>query len=95
VHRIRTERDVHIEDAWDPDERAAEQRYNDRSTAQALADLDGAARRLAAEAEPVTASEWTTEATFPWGPWDLLSIVRSAAHEGSHHLRDVEHVLVP
>jgi hypothetical protein len=93
VRRIRTERNVHVDAVWDPDERAVEHRYNDRPVAQAVADLDGAARRLVSAAEPITASEWTTEATLPSGPSDLLGVVRGAAHEGSHHLRDVEHLL--
>ena len=80
-------------DFWDPDERAATERYNEADPRATLDRLDAAATKLAAELERVDADGWSRTATFPWGERDLLMMTRNAVHEGSHHLRDVEGVL--
>lgn len=80
-------------DFWDPDERAASERYADADPAATLDRLDAAADWLAKELERVDADGWRRTATFPFGERDLLTMARNAVHEGTHHLRDVERVL--
>jgi hypothetical protein len=75
---------------WDPDERAAEKRYNDRSKEEVEAALDAAAATLAGELAQVGAGDWTRVGVFPWGERDLLIMARNAAHEGAHHLKDIK-----
>jgi hypothetical protein len=80
-------------DFWDPDERAASERYAEQDPRATLDRLDAAATKLASELERVDADGWSRTATFPFGERDLLMMARNAVHEGSHHLRDVEQVL--
>ena len=80
-------------DFWDPDARAASERYSEADPAATLDRLDAAATKLATELERVDADGWSRTATFPFGERDLLMMTRNAVHEGSHHLRDVERVL--
>jgi hypothetical protein len=92
-------RDMRLKDypaltMFDPDQRAAAARYNEQDPAVVLDRLTTNAERLAAEADAVEPGEWTARtATFPWGERDLLTMLRNAVHEGSHHLRDVARVL--
>lgn len=58
-----------------------------------LAHLDAATGTLVAELEKVDATDWARGAEFPSGERDLLSTMRNAVHEGSHHLKDVARVL--
>ena len=78
---------------WDPDERAASERYNDQDPMSAVDRLDAAADALVQVLDRLDADAWSRTATFPWGERDLLMMTRNAVHEGSHHLRDVERVL--
>lgn len=78
---------------FDPDERAASEHYADKDVDAVLADLEANATHLADELDNVSGDDWLRVATFPWGDRDLLMMARNAVHEGSHHLRDVEHVL--
>lgn len=80
-------------DFWDPDERAAAERYGEQDPRAALDRLDAAATKLAAELGRVDADAWSRTATFPFGERDLLTMARNAVHEGTHHLRDVERTL--
>lgn len=80
-------------DFCDADERAVLQRYNDQDPDVVLDHLDEAASRLSAAVERVDSGSWDRTATFPFGERDLLTMVRTAVHEGSHHLRDVQRVL--
>ena len=81
-------------DLFDADERAASAGYAQQDPAEVLDRLGANAELLATEVDAVEADEWTSRtATFPWGERDLLTMVRNAVHEGSHHLRDVERVL--
>jgi hypothetical protein len=92
VHRMYVE-DRPTLTLFDPDERAAQARYNEQDPNEVLARLDQAAQRLAAEVARVDPNAWARTAVFPWGERDLLTMVRNAVHEGSHHLRDVNRVL--
>lgn len=73
---------------WDPDARAAEQQYNAADPVAVLDRLDAATATLVAAVERVDGDSWRRMATFPFGDRDLLTMVRNAVHEGSHHLRD-------
>ncbi len=78
---------------WDPDERAAEQGYNDQDPSAVLEGLASATAELAAAVERVDADSWKRTGEFSFGQRDMLTMVRNAVHEGSHHLRDVQRVL--
>ncbi len=75
---------------WDADQRAAEQRYGDWDSTEALFALDHAGARLAAVLESVDPGDWTRTGTLELGQRDALTLARDAVHEGAHHLRDVE-----
>lgn len=77
---------------WDPDERAAERAYNEMPLADVLAELKTGCEAAAAAAAKAGPEDWSRQGGFPWGQRDLLTMVRNAVHEGSHHLRDVESV---
>ena len=78
---------------FDPDQRAAQERYNERDPERVLADVAAGAQRVADTLGRATPDDWSRTASFPWGARDLLTMVRNAVHEGSHHLRDAERVL--
>lgn len=80
-------------DFWDPDERAAAERYGDRSPAVVLDALATAAEALATLLDDVPADGWGRTGRWPWGERDVLTMARNTVHEGSHHLRDVRRVL--
>jgi hypothetical protein len=94
VRRMRTGQEIDADRWWDADARATEQKYADRDPDDVLRELTANAGRLADALSGVDADEWTTTtAEFPWGERDLLVTARNAVHEGSHHLRDVQHAL--
>jgi len=78
---------------FDPDERAASDRYNEQDPAAVLDRFAANAEALVAAIGQVDADGWQRTASFPWGERDLLTMVRNAVHEGTHHLRDVARVL--
>jgi hypothetical protein len=78
---------------WDPDERAAEQQYAERSVTSVLAQLDTDSNRLADALDQVPTPAWHITAEFPWGERDLLTMARNAVHEGVHHTQDIDTVL--
>lgn len=78
---------------WDPDERAAKDNYNAKPKDGVLAQMKSGAAALVAEAEKVDAKSWGRTAEFPWGERDMEVMLQNAAHEGVHHLKDVEKVL--
>lgn len=79
--------------AWDPDQRAADERYNERPLRQVVGELETACADLAATLDSVDADDWRRTGRFPYGERDVLTITRNMVHEGSHHLRDVDRVL--
>ena len=94
VGRMRAGDGAKVDDlVWDQDERAAQQRYNDRAAEDVLTALAASAGTMADATAQVTASEWKRTAEFPWGERDLLIMVRNGVHEGAHHLRDIGRVL--
>jgi hypothetical protein len=81
-------------DMFDADERAASAGYASQDPGDVLDRLAANAERLASEVDAAGPDDWSGRtAIFPWGDRDLLTMVRNAVHEGSHHLRDVERVL--
>ena len=82
-----------IDWGWDPDQRAAADKYNERDRNAVLDHLELACQRAADGIKKVPNDAWNRTATFDWGERDLLTMMRNAVHEGYHHLRDVENVL--
>jgi hypothetical protein len=93
ITRMQTQASPTIDDFWDPDARAAAERYNEHDPMETLGRLETAAAALGKALDAVDAEGWSRTATFPWGERDLLTMARNAVHEGAHHLRDVERVL--
>ena len=77
----------------DPDVLVNTEKWNEQAKGDVLARLSTNCDELVGQCERVDAHGWTREATFPWGDRDLLTMVQNAAHEGVHHLQDVEKVL--
>ena len=75
---------------WDPDQRAAEERYGEQDREQVLAALEAACARLAGVLDSVDPGDWTRSGTMDWGERDAVTLARDAVHEGAHHLRDLE-----
>ena len=92
IRRMNREREPTI-DAFDPDQRALDDRYNDQDPARVLDGLTAAADGLVVVLRDVDAADWGRLARFPWGTRDMLTMARNAVHEGAHHLRDVDSVL--
>ena len=92
IRRMNHEREPTV-DAFDPDQRALDDRYNDQDPVHVLDGLTAAADRLAVVLRDVDAGDWDRLGHFPWGSRDMLTMARNAVHEGAHHLRDVDRVL--
>jgi hypothetical protein len=92
IRRINVEREPTIPDI-DPDAVATSERYNEQDPETVLAALAASAERLAAVLGSVDAGDWGRIGHFEFGDRDALTMARNAAHEGSHHLRDVDRVL--
>jgi hypothetical protein len=82
-----------LPDPWDPDERAAERRYNDMDPREVLDWLERSANNAADTISRFSPEDWSRKAVFDFGERELIDMVRNMVHEGSHHLRDVERVL--
>jgi len=80
-------------DFEDPDEQVVADKWNELPKDALLAQLSPNAAALIAQAERVTGDAWNRKAQFSWGERDLLTMLQNAAHEGVHHLKDVENVL--
>lgn len=78
---------------WDPDERAASERYRHADPRATLDRLDAASNALVGALDRVDPEGWSRTAEFPFGSRTILQMARNAVHEGSHHLRDVDRVL--
>lgn len=77
----------------DNEARAVEQRYNELPLAEVLGWLDLSCADLASVLESTAAGDWTRIGHLPEGDRTALDLARTAVHEGSHHLRDVQRVL--
>jgi DinB family protein len=65
----------------------------ERSPEAALDQLAGAADALAAALDAVPSGAWLRPATLDGRLTDVRGLARAAAHEGTHHLREVERTL--
>lgn len=74
----------------DPDEAAVKDNYNGQDPTAVIARMQAGADALAAVADNVDADAWDRVGTFPWGERDMATMLKNAAHEGVHHLHDVE-----
>ena len=92
IQRMNREKEPAIQ-GFDPDQRAVEARYNDQDPSAVLEQLEQSADRLAVVLRDIDADDWGRLGHFSWGDRDMLTTARNAVHEGSHHLRDVDHVL--
>lgn len=91
IHAMNTQDNADLTQTfWDPDARAVDERYNDKPKDAVLDQLQADADRLVTEAEKVDASGWSRTAQFAWGERDMLTMLQNAAHEGVHHLKDLE-----
>jgi len=66
---------------------------SERASGEVLDQLSGAAEALASTLDGVPAGAWLRPATLDGRLTDLRGLARAAAHEGTHHLRDVERVI--
>jgi hypothetical protein len=75
------------------DERAVRLRYGEADVAATLDELTAGATRLAALIESLADGDWArTASRRPGEERDVLWMARQAAHEGRHHLADIERV---
>jgi hypothetical protein len=92
LHRARTE-DRPVLEPMLNDLRARRFRYNSRDVRPVLDELADAARGCCDEAGRVTAAGWDRVVTrLPGEERTARWLVRQAAHEGVHHLRDLHEV---
>ncbi len=77
------------------DHRGAEERPagGEQDADGLLARLETAAARLCWEVDRISSDEWAMPTTDGAGGPSVLTVVRDAVHEGSHHLRDVERAI--
>ena len=76
-----------------PDRVAAETDYNRQDPAAVTQELSGNAERMASKDGAISADQWRRKAVFGDVEVTPLWIVRKVAHEGEHHLWDIEMVL--
>jgi hypothetical protein len=75
------------------DERAVRLRYNDADVDVTLDELAGAATRFADLLDTLDDDAWArTASRLPGEERDVLWMARQTAHEGRHHLADIERV---
>ena len=78
----------------DRDERARLDRYNEQSLLDVLSRLETACADLSMTIEYTDPGDWSRKGTFDYGEREAIDVARNAVHEGAHHLRDIERVLV-
>ena len=64
-----------------------------RSPDAVLGGLEAAAGTLAETLDGVASDAWLRPATLAGAATDVQALARAAVHEGTHHLREAEHVL--
>jgi hypothetical protein len=89
IRRMNREREPTV-DAFDQDQRALDDRYNEQDLTRVLDGLGAAADHLVVTLRDVDAGDWGRLGHFSWGTRDMLTMARNAVHEGAHHLRDVD-----
>jgi hypothetical protein len=92
LHRVRTEDSPVLEPMLN-DLRARRFRYGERDPVAVLDELGAAVAGFLDETRRVTGPDWDRTATrLPGERRTARWLVRHAAHEGVHHLRDVDAV---
>jgi DinB superfamily len=92
VTRALTEENPHVE-AMNNDTRAARGDYNGQDRGQVLDDLERNATQFADLVETVTPDQWPRLITrHPGEERTVLWLIRHAAHEGLHHLHDIDRI---
>jgi S-DNA-T family DNA segregation ATPase FtsK/SpoIIIE len=74
-----------------PDERAAEERYNEQDPRQVARDITAAARELTGAVTGLDAQGWQRTGVYPFPSPEVHTaewVVRFTAHELAHHLFD-------
>jgi hypothetical protein len=90
MYRVRTEDRPALEPMLN-DLRAARFRYNELELDAVLDELDRTAAGFLEEAARVPADGWTRTATrLPGEERTALWLIRHAAHEGTHHIADIQ-----
>ena len=88
IHRALDEDEPPV-DAWDLDDAAEAQAYNQQDPAMVADALAGAAEALATTLQLVPADGWERAVVRDGDRLTVLELGRSALHEGHHHLLDV------
>jgi hypothetical protein len=78
-----------------PDRTAAENAYNSQEPKAVDIELSANAERMADKIATIKSDQWGRTAHFGEIELDALWIVRKVAHEGHHHLLDIERCLAP
>ena len=78
-----------------PDRVAAENDYNGQDPAAVTSQLSANAERMAGKVATMRPEQWGRSARFGDVDIDPLWIVRKVAHEGHHHLGDIQRCLEP
>ncbi|MGH7912982.1 MAG: DinB family protein [Candidatus Dormibacteraceae bacterium] len=90
LYRSRTEDDPALEPMYN-DLRAARLRYRERDLAATLDELEAAVQGLLCESDRVRPDGWSRVVhRLPGERRTAAWLLRNAAHEGVHHLRDLE-----
>ena len=89
LRQVANEENPHLF-AFDPDEQAEEQDYNDWTLLQAIGEMESACADLFMAIEYTASNDWNRPGTYDHGEREAIDIVRNAVHEGSHHLRDIQ-----
>ncbi len=92
IERMNLHSNPDVASLWtdDPDQLAITNDYNGQDPSAVITRLKAGAEALAAASEKVEPNDWSRTAEFPWGERDMLVMLKNAAHEGVHHLHDVE-----
>ncbi len=81
--------------SFDTEGRVDLEAYNKLAVPEALSRLESSCSDVGMTLDCLGAEDWARTGQFPFGERDALAMARNAVHEGSHHLRDIEHELEP
>lgn len=82
-----------VPDAELPDRVAAQTDYNSQDPTTVTQELSQNAERMARKVATISSDQWQRSAIFGEVEVTPLWIVRKVAHEGHHHLMDIENSL--
>ena len=92
IERINLHSKPDVASLWtdDPDKLAIDRDYNSQAPTAVIARMKEGAEAVAAACEKVEPDSWSRTGEFPWGERDMAVMLKFVAHEGVHHLHDVE-----